>query len=95
MIGHIPDKQFKTIRHYGIYSRGRKRHFRRLLGLVSMAQQKLTKMTKFVGLWAPVCDKCCIRMEYFWSGKKKPPPDHEFGERIVDWHFISGSASCQ
>lgn len=95
VIGHIPDKQFKMVRHYGIYSRRWKRHFRRLLGLVSMAQQKLTEMTKFVGLWAPVCDKCGVRMEHFWSGKGKPPPSHEFGERIPDWGFISGSVSCQ
>jgi hypothetical protein len=92
VIGHIPDKQFKTIRHYGIYSRKRKSHFRRLLGLVSMAQQKLTK---FLESWAPICKKCGIKMEYIWSGKKKPPPDHDFGERIPDWHFITGSLGCQ
>ena len=33
MIDHIPDKQFKTIRHYGVYSRGIKRKVKRLLGL--------------------------------------------------------------
>jgi len=88
----LPEKQFKTIRHYGIYCRGKKRHFRRLLGLVSMAQQKLTK---FVRLWAPTCKKCGRRMEYIWSGKKKPPPEYAFGERIPDWNFITGSLGFQ
>jgi hypothetical protein len=92
VIGHIPDKQFKTIRHYGIYCRGKKRHFRRMLGLVSMAQQKLTK---FLEPWAPTCEKCGIKMEYIWSGKKKPPPDHIFGEIIPEWHFITGSLGFQ
>jgi len=92
VIGHIPEKQFKTIRHYGIYSRGRKKHFRRLLGLVSMAQQKLTK---FIGLWTPICKKCGTRMEYLWSGKKEPPPEYAFGERIPDWSFITGRLGFQ
>jgi len=92
VIGHIPDKPFKTIRHYGTYSRGRKGHFRRLLGLVSMAQRKLTE---FLESLAPTCKKCGIKMEYIWSGKKKPPPDHDFGERIPDWHFITGSLGFQ
>lgn len=93
VIGHIPDRQFKTIRHYGIYSRGRKRHFRRLLGLVRIAQQKLTESLKIWDRWAPLCEKCKIRMEFIWSGKKKPPPEFEFGGRIPDWNFIATSLS--
>ena len=85
VIDHIPDKQFKTIRHYGVYSRGIKRKFRKLLSMVSIAQQKLTK---FMGLWAPTCPKCGTLMEYVWSGKGKPPPELGFGERISDWNYI-------
>jgi len=50
VIDHIPDRQFRTIRHYGVYSRGLKRKFRKLLGMVGIAQQTLTK---FMGPWAP------------------------------------------
>ena len=85
VIGHIPDRQFKTIRHYGVYNRGIKRKFKRLLGLVSIAQQKLTK---FLELWVPKCPNCGCRMEYVWSECKKPPPKLEFGERISDWDYI-------
>ena len=85
VIGHIPDRQFKTVRHYGVYSRGIKRKFKRLLGLVSIAQQKLTK---FLRSWAPMCSNCGCRMEFVWLGKGKPPPKLEFGERISDWNYI-------
>ncbi len=40
VVDHIPDKNFKTIRHYGIYSRGLKKKFKRLLGMVIIAQKK-------------------------------------------------------
>lgn len=85
VIDHIPDKQFKTIRHYGVYSRGLKRKFRRLLGMVSIAQRKLIE---FLGLWAPNCPNCGTRMDYVWSGKREPPPELEFGEKISDWNYI-------
>jgi len=90
VIGHIPDREFKTIRHYGIYSRGLKKHFRRLLGLVSMAQQKLTK---FFGTWTPTCDKCGSKMEFVISMRGKPPPNLVFGSRIPDWNYILGRPS--
>ena len=85
VIGHIPDRQFKTIRHYGVYSRGIKRKFKRLLGLVSIAQ---TKLAIFLELWVPKCPNCGCRMEYVWSECKKPPPTLEFGERISDWNYL-------
>lgn len=70
VIDHIPEKQFKTIRHYGVYSRGIKRKFKKLLGMVSIAQQKLTK---FLGMWSPLCPNCGKRMKYVLSRKGKPP----------------------
>jgi len=85
VIDHIPDRQFKTIRHYGVYSRGLKRKFKKLLGMVSIAQQTLTK---FMGLWAPTCPRCGTLMEYVWSCKREPPPELVFGERISDWNYI-------
>lgn len=92
VIDHIPDKQFKTIRHYGVYSRGLKRKFRRLLGLVSIAQ---TKLIKFNELWSPTCPKCGKKMDFVLSGKGEPPPMLEFGERLSDWNYIQASVSRQ
>ena len=90
VIDHTPDKQFKTIRHYGVYSRGITRKFKRLLGYVSIAQAKLTK---FIGLWVPVCPKCGKKMEFVLFGRGKPPPKWNFGERIIDWNYISASVN--
>jgi len=92
VIDHIPDKQFKTIRHYGVYSRGIKRKFKRLWSLGSIAQ---TKLTKFIESWAPICPNCGKKMEYVLSGKGKPPPKCNFGERINDWNYISTSVNYQ
>jgi len=90
VIDHIPDKQFKTIRHYGVYSRGIKRKFKRLLGVVSIAQ---TKLTHFGGKWAPKCPNCGKKMEFALTWKCKPPPKWNFGERIGDWNYILSSGS--
>lgn len=43
IIGHIPDRQFKTVRYYGVYYRIRRKHFKRLLCLVSTTQDNLLK----------------------------------------------------
>ena len=66
VIDHIPDKQFKTIRHYGVYSRGVKRKFKRLIGYVSIAQMKLTN---FMVNWAPSCPICGKKMEFVLLGR--------------------------
>jgi len=96
VIGHIPDPQFKTVRHYGIYARNQRRFFRRLLGVVSIVQQKLFKGSWF---WAPECPRCGARMEFVYSsGMDRPPPEFEvaekprFGERITDWNYIVSSS---
>ena len=89
VIGHIPDRQFKTIRHYGVYSRGVKRKFKRLRGLVSIVQTKLTKITKIDSSWVPYCPNCGKKMELVWWGKGKPPPKWNFGEIIDHWNYLS------
>jgi ribosomal protein L32 len=91
IIDHIPEKNFKTIRHYGIYSRGVKKKFKRLLGMVTIVQQELTKFLKFRSPWAPKCPKCGCRMEFVMCVKEEPPPEHRFGERITDWKYILGN----
>jgi len=103
VIGHIPDPQFKTIRHYGIYARGKRKFFRKLLGVVSMVQQRLTGQR---WSWGPDCPKCGARMEFVCSSGMldrldRPPPGFgvvekpKFGERITDWNYIVGSLISQ
>lgn len=96
VIGHIPDKQFKTVRHYGVYARNQRKFFRRLLGVISIVQRKLLNPR---WSWTPECPKCGMRMEFVYSsGMDKPPPEFEFvkeprfGERITDWSYIMGSS---
>lgn len=89
VIGHIPDRQFKTIRHYGVYSRGVKRKFKRLRGLVSIVQTRLTEITKIDSSWVPYCPNCGKKMELVWWGKGKPPPKWNFGEIIDHWNYLS------
>ena len=88
VIDHIPDKQFKTIRHYGVYSRSIKRKFKTLLGYVSIAQ---TKLIKLIESWAPICPNCGKKMEFVLLKMGKPPPKWNFGESISDWNYISTS----
>ena len=61
VIDHIPDKQFKTIRHYGVYSRGIKRKLKRLLGVVSIAQSKSTHFGGRIGDWNYLLSSECCR----------------------------------
>ena len=99
VIGHIPDPQFKTVRHYGIYARNQRRFFKKLLGVVSIVQRKILNLPR---LWAPNCPKCGTKMEFVCSSGMldrfdRPPPEFEivekprFGESIPDWGFITGS----
>ncbi|RLF56586.1 MAG: hypothetical protein DRN27_09445 [Thermoplasmata archaeon] len=62
---------------------------KRLYGLVSMVQTKLTKITKIDGSWDPDCPNCGRKMELVWWGKSKPPPKWNFGEIIDHWNYIS------
>jgi uncharacterized protein (DUF983 family) len=96
VIGHIPDRQFKTVRHYGVYARNQRRFFKRLLGVVCIVQRKLFK-GRFS--WAPNCPNCGTRMEFVYSsGMDRPPLELEivkepsFGERITDWAYITTSS---
>jgi len=86
VIRHIPDEQFKTIRHYGVYSRGLKKKFRALRYMVSIAQAKITE---FLKSWAPKCPKCGTNMQYVCSLEGKPPPKQKFGEKITDWSHMT------
>jgi len=85
VIGHIPDRQFKTVRYYGVYYRVKRRHFKRLLCLVSITQENLVKWCEN---WAPTCDRCGCKMELVGYFSKGPPDRVIFGEKIEHWYYI-------
>lgn len=85
VIGHIPDRQFKTVRYYGVYYRVKRKHFKRLLCLVSITQGNLLKLSE---KWAPTCDRCGCVMGLVGYFPKGPPDKAVFGEKIGHWYYI-------
>ena len=92
VIGHIPDPQFKTIRHYGIYARGKRRFFKKLLDVVSIVQKKLIGQR-----WSlvPDCPKCGAKMGFVcFSGMfdrlDRPPPEF----RVLEEPRFGGEEFC-
>ncbi len=85
VIGHIPDRQFKTVRYYGAYYRVKRKHFKRLLCLVSTTQENLVKWCEN---WAPTCDRCGCKMGLVGYFSKGPPDRAIFGEKIEHWYYI-------
>ncbi len=88
LIQHIPEPQFKMIRHYGAYSRRLKKKYRRILGQRSITCPKLEK---FDGSRSVHCPKCGELMEFVLFMKKSPPLEVEFGSRITHWVSIASA----
>ena len=92
LIQHVPDRQFKLIRHYGAYWRRMKARFRKYLHQSSIRQSKIEE---FKPLGWKICPVCNSRM-YFVAYQKKGPPvrnwwegrELKFGERLVDWAIV-------
>ena len=85
LIGHIPNRQFKVIRYYGAYSRKSSGVFRKIMHIVSIVQVKLSKYGVTRQRYAPICDKCKVKMTFVWYSGKDPPPEYKNGERLSDW----------
>lgn len=71
IIQHVPEKQFKMIRHYGAYSRNQKHKYQKYL----KSSIRQTKLTSFPRERVVLCPKCNKPMAFVWYCKKKPPPD--------------------
>lgn len=90
VIGHIPDKQFKTVRYYGAYSRTKRKKYKKLLGFQESVQKNLWS---YGSIWAPNCQKCGCRMQFVASSKEfaemfevvPPPNEPQFLEKITSW----------
>ena len=85
IIQHIPDRQFKMIRHYGAYSQKKKHKYRMYLSLESLTQMKLDDF-KRNRPW--ICPRCGSAMRIIRFRKKGPPDSLTFGERLTDWLLI-------
>jgi hypothetical protein len=85
LIQHIPDRNFKMIRHYGAYSRRTKRkhsgYLQRSLRQATF-EDFITKMKK----WAPKCPNCGRKMTLVWYEKGPPVENEVFGSKLSDWN---------
>ena len=80
LIQHIPSKNFKMIRYYGLYSRIKnKQSF--------VKQETITKYFRPKhSIRCPFCGKTLEPSEYFPPSFPTGPPKKEiFGEKIIDW----------
>ena len=92
IVQHIPDRQFKVIRHYGAYWRRIKSRFRSFLRQLSLRQSKLDE---FETIGRNICPDCGSKMMFVMYRKKGPPERGLwegrkllFGERLRDWLII-------
>ena len=84
LLQHIPEPQFKMIRHYGAYARRTKKIFKAFL------QSSMTQTTLFAfGLKRqienPKCPFCGGETEFVWYCKKPPPPELKTQKELSDW----------
>ncbi len=76
IIQHIPDKQFKMIRHYGAYCRKNKHRYKRYLQQESITLKRFDNFRRFR---CDVCPKCGSLMKVIRFRKKPPPVELGFG----------------
>lgn len=83
LIQHIPKKNFKMIRYYGLYSRKKSKKS-------YVKEKKQESITKYIrskhSINCPSCGKILEVVEYFPAySDRGPPSTEEFGKRITDW----------
>ena len=84
LLQHIPEPQFKMIRHYGAYARRMKKVFRTYLQS-SMAQTTLFAFGFKRKMENPKCPFCGGETEFVWYYKKPPPPELKTQKELSDW----------
>ncbi|MGP8331765.1 MAG: transposase, partial [Methanosarcinaceae archaeon] len=84
LIQHIPDRNFKMIRHYGAYARRIKKRYSGYLQR-SIKQTTFSNFHRKAKKWAPECPFCGASMKFYlyvWG----PPKDvTEVDRKITDW----------
>jgi hypothetical protein len=85
LIQHIPDRNFKMIRHYGAYSRRTKRKHSGYLQR-SLRQATFEDFITKVKKWAPKCPNCGRKMTLVLYEKGPPTENEVFGSKLSDWN---------
>ena len=85
LIQHIPDRNFKMIRHYGAYSRRTKRKYSGYLQR-SLRQATFEDFVTKVNKRAPKSPNCGRKMTLVWYEKGPPTENEVFGCKLADWN---------
>ena len=85
LIQHIPDRNFKMIRHYGAYSRRTKRKYSGYLQR-SLRQATFEDFVTKVNKRAPKCPNCGRKMTLVLYEKGPPTENEVFGCKLADWN---------
>jgi hypothetical protein len=84
VVQHVPERQFKMIRHYGAYWRkGRWLYEQAASEHGSQRQAVLCDFPR--PRWCLACPRCGSPMKLAWYDKTGPPDKEVFGSRITDW----------
>ena len=94
IVGHIPEPQFKMIRHYGLYARNKSKKVKQVIsnfrGCVNKTQ---TKIIDYISIHCPKCPNCGALMELVFSSKEiagdLPPPVMEKYNNLVPYIRLS------
>ena len=81
LLQHIPEPQFKMIRHYGAYARRTKKIFK------SYLQSSIKQLTLWTfGFRKELrCPFCGGEAEFVWYCKKPPPVEVKSQKELLDW----------
>jgi hypothetical protein len=85
LIQHIPDRNFKKIRYYGVYSRRTKRKYSGYLQR-SLRQATFEDFVTKANKRAPICPNCGRKMTFVCYEKKPPGGNEVFGCKLSDWN---------
>ena len=71
IIGHIPEPQFKTVRHYGFYARKKSNKMKRIISnFIGCVEKTQKKITSYISIRCPKCPNCGAIMQLMFSSKE-------------------------
>lgn len=92
LLQHVPERNFKMVRYYGVYARSLKAYFRRLAGLWSMKQATLGEFVVPKRRGGEVrCPRCGALMDFVLYDRPPPAENVPFGSKLDDWRYLPAS----
>ncbi|MGH9895683.1 MAG: IS91 family transposase, partial [bacterium] len=89
LLQHVPERHFKMVRYYGVYSRSLMARFRRVAGLWSMKQATLGDFGAPKRRGREVrCPKCGAVMDFVLYDRPPPMASVSFGSKLDDWRYL-------